>query len=300
MNLSHDGLCLWYDTPDAPAPPQHVPDSGDAVLTIAVQPLNAANSVKVRYRVDGGPLRTVTAHAIRADYARRIHYFRARFPRSMAGSKVDYCPVANCAGRQVPKHGTENQMLSCFWIRPDDAPTGRQGSADDDCTVRARFVPALTFLGQITVELKPPTIIGKTPAGFRIDFYAKKGSVRGNAFSATVMEDSVDYMVVRPDGIGLIEIHATLKTDDGAWLTASYSGTVDFGEDGFQRVAAGDYPELPRFQVSPRLLTAAPNYEWMNRTHFLGVGRVDLKKLMIWYDLFAVRTLLAAEEGLDR
>lgn len=321
MKFFHDGLTLYFDAPDAPAPAARVPGTAPNPMTIGVAPPNVANTVNVRYRIDEGPIRQLPAHPWRTDYSRGIQYFVARFPASLQGHRVEYCPVANCGGRQVPAHGREEHMLASFLLpkpvaatavrnppqqtAPNKVPS-QPSVADPTATpagigppsrkpgtrITPRFIPDLEFMGQITVRLKPPTVFGATPMGLRVDFYALGGTLETHYFTAAVYENSVDYMIVRPDGIGQIDIHATLKTEDGALLTANYYGLIDFGEDGYQRMLTGNYPHLPRHQVAPRVLTSHPRYAWMNRTQFLGVGHVRMKELLIEYDLFAVRTLL--------
>src|SRR5688572_28811195 len=103
MLLSHEGLSLWFDTPDAPAPPTELVDMRSACLTVGLQPPSVANAVDVHYRVDGGPLLRLTAREIKTDYDRGVQYFRARFPGNLRGESVEYCPIATCAGRQVPE-----------------------------------------------------------------------------------------------------------------------------------------------------------------------------------------------------
>jgi hypothetical protein len=287
--LTHDGLTIRFGAPEGPASSRAKPIDAKE-FSIELEPANPGNSVDVRYRVDGGPFRTLTAREDRTDYARGIQYFTATFPADLGGSRVEYCPVATCAGRQVPAHGHELERLASFTLAKEEAlphaatePT-RRGIA-------ARFDPDLTFLAQVTVPLKPPVIVGKTPIGFRIDYYALPGTVRGPQVTATVMENSADYMIVRPDGIGLIDVHATLLTDDGATITSAYTGTIDFGEDGYERMIRGDYPKLPPLQINPRLMTEHPRYQWVNRSHFLGVGNVDMEALVLRYDVYTVKTL---------
>ena len=78
--------------------------------------------------------------------------------------------------------------------------------------------------------------------------------------------------------------------------------TIDFGEDGYARVASGQYPRLPRLQVSPHILTADSRYRWLNRTHFLGLGHVDTQTWIISYDLprrFDSRCVVAVIDAAD-
>jgi hypothetical protein len=288
VNLAHDGLQLWYDTPDAPAPPAQVRFGNAASLTVGVQPASPINMVTVRYRVDGGRVRTLDAREIRTNYQTETQYFRADFPSGLAGTRVDYCPVASCAGRQVPRPGTEDRMLSSFVIAKSEVASRVEPSAPVGAMI-PRFKPELDLVSQITVELKPPTVFGKTPLGFRIDYHAKVGIAIGYGFRAAILDNSADYMIVRPDGIAMLDVHATLRTDDGALIAASYGGMIDFGEDGYEGIGTGNVPDVVDLQVSPRLTSADPRYRWMNRTYFIGVGQVDMRALVFKYDTYALK-----------
>jgi hypothetical protein len=284
MLLSHEGLSLWFDTPDAPAPPAELADMRGACLTVGLEPLNVANAVDVLYRVDDGPVLRLPAREMRADYERSVQYFRARFPDNLRGERVTYCPVASCAGRQVPGPGAQQHMLGTFRVvkaAPPRVP-GRQA------TTLPRFEPELEWLGRATVALRPPLVIGQTPQGLRLDFYVKNGTIAGGRFEASVHENTVDYMLVRPDGIGQIDVHGSLTTHDGALVsTTAYGGLIDFGSDGYAKILAGVYPELPPIQLAPRFLTADRRYLWLNRAQMFGIGNVDMQGLVVRYDLYA-------------
>jgi hypothetical protein len=284
MQLAQDGLRLWYGTHDAPAPSSAT--TGSVSLEVGVSPIHPANSVEVRYRSDDGPLHVAYGVESRRDERRDAQYFRVRLPVSPGARSLEYCPILRRGSFAVPRAGSETFTR----LTVADAPAPAVDAKPKG--LRPRFTPGLTLAGQITVQLKPPIVIGQTPNGFRIDFYAASGALVGDGFRAQVFEDSVDYMLVRPDGIGVLDIHATLKTDDGALITASYSGLIEFGEDGYRRMVAGDWPDMPRHQVAPRLLTESSRYLWLNRTQFLGVGQVDMRALIIKYDVYAVATLV--------
>ena len=53
VQLAHDGLELWYGTPDAPAPDGTTEQRQGVSVTVGVRPANPSNAVSVRYRVDG-------------------------------------------------------------------------------------------------------------------------------------------------------------------------------------------------------------------------------------------------------
>lgn len=168
-----------------------------------------------------------------------------------------------------------------------------------EVTSRLRFWPELEYTAQVEVKFRKPVVFGETPDGLRINFYAEGGVLRG-ALSGRVLQNSADYMVIRRDGMGLIDIRATVETDDGARLWAHEVGLVDFGQSGYQRLLSGEYQDTPRLQTYMRLLTDSPAYAWVHRVSFLAVGTADLKDLCLRYELFAVRTGLNPAASDDR
>lgn len=158
-----------------------------------------------------------------------------------------------------------------------------------DIARRLHFWPELEHTAHVEVKFKKPVVLGETPDGLRVNFYAEGGLVRG-AISGRVLRNSADYMVIRRDGMGLIDIRATLETDDGARLLVHEVGLVDFGESGYQHLLSGDYEETPRLQTYMRVLTESADYAWVNRVSFLVIGEANMKDLCLRYDLFAVRT----------
>lgn len=158
-----------------------------------------------------------------------------------------------------------------------------------DVAARLRFWPALEYTAQVEVKFRKPVVFGETPDGLRINFYAEGGVLRG-ALAGRVLPNSADYMIIRRDGMGLIDIRATVETEDGARLWASEVGLVDFGEDAYVRLLSGEYQDTPRLQTYMRLLTDSAAYAWVHRISFLAVGTADMKELCLRYELFAVRT----------
>jgi hypothetical protein len=80
MRFEHQGMCLWYGAPDAPAPSETVPTGTGIPITIAVQPANARNRVEVLYRMNRGPTETAPARWVRNDPAGKTQYYRANLP----------------------------------------------------------------------------------------------------------------------------------------------------------------------------------------------------------------------------
>ena len=89
------------------------------------------------------------------------------------------------------------------------------------------------------------------------------------------------------DGIGLVDVRATLEMHDGALVYAAYTGVLDPGLNGYDAFLNGTLPPKFPIRIAPRFQTAHPDYAWMNRVQAYGVGEVDLVNAQVSYDVFA-------------
>ena len=48
MRIQHDGISLWYATPDAPGPSDIVLEGSEISITIGVTPIDPSNKVSGR------------------------------------------------------------------------------------------------------------------------------------------------------------------------------------------------------------------------------------------------------------
>src|SRR5262245_28969044 len=126
MRFEHDGMVLWYGTPDAPAPTDAVAVAGGSdqalvTITVGVLPPSASNVVQVGYGVNDGPMMTVTAGFLRHDVFQKAQYFAARLPALHLGDTVDFIAMCRCAGRQVPPAEETKQFASSFRVTDTSA-----------------------------------------------------------------------------------------------------------------------------------------------------------------------------------
>ena len=161
-------------------------------------------------------------------------------------------------------------------------------NASTDGAREGRFALDLTFVAAVTIQLEPIQVIGKTPDGVRINFYARGGTVVGPRIRGTVFPGASDHMIVRSDGVGVIRVRATIVADDGALFEVDEVGSIEFGEDGYRLALANKLPPRSRMVICPRILTAHSEYAWINRAQCVGVGSSRLDERIVEYDLFAV------------
>jgi hypothetical protein len=146
----------------------------------------------------------------------------------------------------------------------------------------------LDYLFSFSFALKlPPEVIGELPDGIRANFYLDGGTVEGPRLTGKVLPVGADYLVIRKDGVGLLDVRATFECADGALIYAPYRGTIDAGPDGYDRFLANDLPTKMPVRSAPRFQTAHADYVWLNRLQCFGVGECDLGANRVSYDVYA-------------
>ena len=138
-------------------------------------------------------------------------------------------------------------------------------------------LPKIEHLFSYKVFIKiPPEMIGPVPEGIRVNIYLTGGEVNGPRCVGRLLPVGADWLVIRPDGVGIVDVRATIEMNDDALVYAAYTGVIDLGPDGYHAYLNGDAPPTFPIRTCPRYLTASPQYAWMNRIQAYGVGEVDL------------------------
>ncbi len=291
MRFTNEGLTLWYGTDDAPAPADGSTQSRQGVsVTVAIQPPRPSNVLTLRYRIDQGLVRTARGFQVRADFDRGVEYHRVTFPDLLAGERVSYVAVASCAGRSAPDPTTAAALPSSFQLTSASLPSEVENGGPP-MRRSERASPSLEYLASIRVPLREPEIVGVTPGGLMVNWFwgPNEGSVTGLKAHAKVRKDGGDWMIIRRDGIGVMNVRATVETEEGAILFASYTGSCDFGENGYENFLAKRWPDIAPTRTAPRIETAHPDYLWLNRLQCVGIGEVRMRELVYTYDLYAMR-----------
>jgi hypothetical protein len=135
-----------------------------------------------------------------------------------------------------------------------------------------RFEPLFSYL---LVELAEIQMIGQLPEGARGNFINGAGvELRGERVSGRMLSYGGDWLTVRPDGVGLLDVRNVIETVEGARILYRYSGVADFGQDGYERFLAGD-PVVAPLRGAPRMSTGHPDFLWLNRLQCVVVGEIN-------------------------
>jgi len=147
----------------------------------------------------------------------------------------------------------------------------------------------LEHIFSYSAQLHPPEIIGPVAEGIRANFCVASGEVSGPRVQGILRPVGGDWITMRSDGVAILDVRATVETHDQALIYLCYSGVADFGPDGYQSFARGELP--PRFPIQAVMgtQTAHPAYQWLNRLQCLNIGEVDSARLVVRYDVYAIR-----------
>ena len=289
MDLSQGGFTVCFGGADTLAPPNVVVRGAPASLTVGVTPAHPMNAVDILYRVDDGLVQTLSAWELRTDHQANIQYFRASFPKFVRGNRVDYCPVAHCAGGvQVPAPGRERELMATFALA--DAPQTEASAAatTERQPQRQQFSAELAHVAAARFELEPPFVFGETPEGFHAAFHVAGGSIHGEPLTGAIRADSVVELRVRSSGVALGHMHLTALTQRGQWVSITLTGKVDFGASGYQHFVH-EHGATGMFEMMTTVETGARELEWLNQASFLAVGCFGMSQRVVTYDLLQTK-----------
>jgi len=147
----------------------------------------------------------------------------------------------------------------------------------------------LEYLCSYWATLTPPEMIGPTPEGLRVNVYVTSGEVFGPKLRGRFRPVGGDWLLIRPDGIGVLDVRATMELDDGALVYTTYGGVAELGPDGYAQFMQGKPPASADLRIVPRYHTSHADYIWLNRLQCVGIGVVDIEHLRVSYDIYAIR-----------
>ena len=135
-------------------------------------------------------------------------------------------------------------------------------------------MPTLRHVADFDVELDSITDMGDGRGGRRRIIPIVGGRVSGPCFSGEIMNVGADWQTVFSSGLAELDTRYAFRTDDGAVIEITNFGFRHGPPDVMRRVAAGEDvdPSSYYMRTHARLETGHPDYEWVNRTLFIGVG----------------------------
>lgn len=132
--------------------------------------------------------------------------------------------------------------------------------------------PELEFLFEARVKLHLPAMdLGHTPDGNRVIFLIKGGTFDGPILRGRVVPDAgADWIRIRPDGTGVLDVRFCLETYDNALLYLQWNGRFWSKLDDAEYALDLEKPDDPAgawryyFRAAPQFETSDPRYAWLN------------------------------------
>ena len=126
----------------------------------------------------------------------------------------------------------------------------------------------------LTVDFAGMVTIGQTPAGLRRVAPVTGGVFTGERLNGEVLPGGNDWLVNRADGVMVIDVRLTLKTDDGALIYLSYQGRFLAAPDAMERFAKGITLDPPEYSLAmvAKFECGDPRYDWLNNVVAVGTG----------------------------
>lgn len=139
--------------------------------------------------------------------------------------------------------------------------------------------------------LATPEVIGPVPEGLRVNFYVTGGTLLGPKLKGKLRPVGADWLTIRTDGVAVLDVRATLETDDGALIYCTYDGLIDMGPDGYQNFIDGTPPppEGIDIRITPSFQTSHPDYLWLNKAVCYGIGKGFLDQNRVCYDVYQIK-----------
>ena len=128
--------------------------------------------------------------------------------------------------------------------------------------------PRLELVFSARIAVAPPRSLGSVAGGERRIVDIAGGEVSGPKLTGRILPGGADWQVVRDDGTAVLEARYTIEAADGALVYVRNYGYRHGPRDVLARIANGEEvdPALYYFRTAPAFETAAPQYDWLNRT----------------------------------
>jgi hypothetical protein len=136
------------------------------------------------------------------------------------------------------------------------------------------------LLFEVEAELSAPITIPDTPEGTRVIIHVTGGALKGPRLKGEVLSSGGDWFLLRPDGVGVLDVRLLLKTDDAENIYMTYSGRATIG--------AGGIPSA--LQIAPTFSTSTKGkYAWLNGVQAVGVGAAGDQMTTVRYKVYQVK-----------
>src|SRR5688572_29535182 len=124
------------------------------------------------------------------------------------------------------------------------------------------------------IEVRPPSIVGKTPGYDRRIGEITGGRFEGERLRGKILSGGSDWQSLRADGATTLNVRLVMETDDGALIGMTYLGMRHGPKEVMDRIARGETvsPSEYYMRATPYYETASEKYGWLNRIVSVAIG----------------------------
>lgn len=134
-------------------------------------------------------------------------------------------------------------------------------------------------LGTARIQLKAPIAIEGTPRGTRMIVELEDTVFDGDRLQAKQKgAAAADWLLVGPDGCGMLDVRYCVETHDGALIYLQYAGRVDVANG----VGSAPVYSTPTFE------TGDSRYAWLNKVQAVAKGTIS-EDLVLTYEVYELR-----------
>lgn len=145
--------------------------------------------------------------------------------------------------------------------------------------------PELEFVYEASGQLAAPQEIGKVVDGTRrIIGIHEGGYVKGPQINGSLMGNSADWQLTRPDGVTVADALYAIRTDDDVLIQIRNKGLRHGPPEVMERLRNGDEvdPAEYYFRTVPEFIAPEGKYDWMNRSIFVCSGARFASSIKLW------------------
>ena len=124
----------------------------------------------------------------------------------------------------------------------------------------------------ITATMETAGMIANGPQGTRIIMGVPGGTFEGPRLKGTIKGPGGDWVTLRADGSGRLDVRLLLETEDGALILMQYNGIFTDG--------------ATRIRSAPLFETGDERYAWINSVQAVGLGSIGDGD--VTYDVYQV------------
>ncbi len=117
------------------------------------------------------------------------------------------------------------------------------------------------YLFTLRAATGEPHPVGKGPKGTRVIVAVTGGSFEGPRLRGSVETPGGDWVTIAGGGVVRLDVRLLMKTDDGAEILVTYSGTGHTQPDGSLEI-----------RTAPTFETGDERYTWLNGIQAVGIG----------------------------